>query len=271
MTWHADTAQLARYASGDIDDAHVASVEAHLLSCAECRDRVAASLDSSRLDRVWSGVVDTVDLPRPGVVERFLRRLGVADHIARLLAATPSLQLSWLLAVTTALAVAVVAARESHRGLALFLVVAALAPLAGVAAAFGPGADPTYEITVASPVSGLRLLLLRSCAVFATTVAAAGAASLTLPGLDWTAAAWVLPALALSLATLAVATVLRPEPAAVTVAVVWVASVLAGGSAAGDWLAAFGRIGQLAFCAVGVLAAMVVFHRRFAFEMGAHL
>jgi len=127
------------------------------------------------------------------------------------------------------------------------------------------------EITVASPMSGLRLLLVRSCAVHATTLVAAGAMSLTLPGLDWTAAAWVLPSFALTLAALALSTVFRPEPAAVTVAVVWVASVLGSGYRAGDWLAAFGTTGQLAFGVVILLAAMVVFLRRFTFEMGAHL
>jgi hypothetical protein len=271
MTWHADPAQLVDYASGAIDEAHAASVEAHILSCAQCRGLVAASLDTQRLSQVWSEVVDVVDLPRSGLVERFLRRMGVADHTARLLAATPSLQLSWVLAVTTALAVAVVAAHENDRGLALFLVVAALAPLAGVAAAFGPETDPTYEITAASPASGVRLLLLRSCAVFATTLVVVAAASLTLPVIGWTAVAWVLPSLALSLASLALATVLRPEQAATTVAVGWVTSVLASGSRAGNWMAIFGTTGQLGFVLVIVVAAVVITLRRYSFEIGTHL
>jgi len=271
MTWHAETAELVRYVSGDIDDAHAASVEAHLLSCAQCRHQLASSADPQRLDEVWAGVVDVLDRPRPVLVERLVRRSGVADHTARLLAATPSLQLSWLVGVAIALAFAVVAAYGRSGGSALFLVVAPLAPLAGVAAAFGPEVDSTYEMTAATPASGFRLLLLRSCAVFATTIALAAAASLALPGLDWTAAAWVLPSLALSVSSLALATVVRAEVAATTVAIAWVTAVLASAYEAGDWLAAFGAVGQLSFVVVIVLAAAVVASRRYAFEIGTHL
>src|SRR2546426_6204147 len=53
--------------------------------------------------------------------------------------------------------------------------------------------------------------LFRSAtAVLASTSVLAGVAALSMPGLDWSAAAWVLPSLGLTLATLALATVMRP-------------------------------------------------------------
>lgn len=44
-------------------------------------------------------------------------------------------------------------------------------------------------------------MLLRSAAVLATTIAVMGLAALLLPGADWTAAAWILPSLALTVAS----------------------------------------------------------------------
>src|SRR5438128_6110673 len=126
MSWHADASLLARYAAGSIDDARASSVEAHLVACADCRQAVATTVDTTRLDAIWAEVTDTVDAPRPHLLERILRHIGVRDHDARLLAATPSLRLSWLLAITASLAFLVAAADAGPRQLVLFLVVAPL-------------------------------------------------------------------------------------------------------------------------------------------------
>jgi ABC-2 type transport system ATP-binding protein len=90
-----------------------------------------------------------------------------------------------VLAVAAALTFGVAAAHQSSRGLAFFLIVAPMLPLAGVAVAFGPGVDPTYEIGLASPMRSLRLLLVRAAAVLATTAPLAAAAGLLLPVVDW--------------------------------------------------------------------------------------
>ena len=74
-----------------------------------------------------------------------------------------------------------------------FLVLAALLPLAGVAAAYGPGIDPSYEIGVAAPMSSFHLILVRASTVLASTAALAALAALTLPRVGWTAAAWIVP------------------------------------------------------------------------------
>src|SRR4029450_5981448 len=90
------------------------------------------------------------------------------------------------------------------------LAVAPLLPLAGVAAAYGPGVDPTFELALTAPMRGLRLLLIRAAAVLATTTLLAAGASVALPGFGLRAVGWLLPSLALTLASLAPATFVEP-------------------------------------------------------------
>lgn len=275
--WHAHDELLVHYAEGEIDDARAYSLETHLLACETCRTKLAnVAADAAQLDRIWDGVADAVDVPTPGVVERALRGLGVHDHVARLLAATPSLRLSWFLAEAIALGFSVLAANamaarsgRADPAMLVFLVVAALLPVGGVAAAYGPGMDPTFEVGLASPMRSSRLLLTRAAAVLGTSTVLTGAAALALPAHDWTAAAWLLPSLGLALASLALATWVRPLVAAGSVAFAWlvVAAVVTYGRV--DRLWAFGGEGQLAFVLVIVISAWVLARRRGAFDQGA--
>lgn len=271
MSWHVETETLAAYARATIDEVSAFSVEAHLLSCADCRDRVGALVDPGRLERVWTEIEELVDAPSRGPVERLLLRLGLSEHLARLLAATPSLTLSWLGAVALALTFAVVAAYESERGLLVFLALAPLLPLAGVAAAYGPGLDPTYEIGLASPLRSFRLLLIRAAAVLATTTLLAAVASLALPQLDWRVAAWLLPALALTTLSLALATYVPPLWASGALAFLWIAVVTLTATAGDDRFAAFRAPVQLVFLVTTLAAAAVVVRRREAFETRSDL
>jgi hypothetical protein len=271
-TWHADDRDLSRYVAGTIDDTRAGSIEAHLVSCDHCRQQVAGLADHDRLGAAWAGIVDTLDAPRAAIVERLVRRAGVRPHTARVLAATPSLRGSWLLAMVVALGfVTVVAQTGTDRGLAVFLMVAPLIPVAGVAAAFGPGLDPTWEITAALPGGGFRLLLLRASAVFGATFVIAAVGALALPGWSWTAAAWVLPALALTLASLALSTFTSAERAASAVGVAWIVVVVASAHESRNLLTAFGAGGQLSLAAVAVVAAVLVAQRRDSFEIRSQL
>ena len=265
-TWHADREVVARYAGGELDEARAYSLEAHLLSCGDCRALLSPLADRTTVERTWMEIEEAVDSPRPGPVERLLRRLGVPEHLSRLLAATPSLRLSWFAAVTVALGFAVLAARGDHAGLVVFLAMAPLIPVAGVAAAFGPGIDPTYEIGLASPYRSGRLLLLRSMAVLVASLVLIGLGALALPGLDWSAMAWLLPALALTLVTLAVSTVAEPVPSAVAVATGWIVSVALVGHLAGDGVAAFHATGQVLCLVLIAVAGLVLARRSEAFE-----
>jgi hypothetical protein len=267
MTWHADTELLAAYATGDIDDARAFSLEAHLLSCSQCRSACGSLADRARLEEAWADIVDRVDRPHAGIAERALRRIGVREHIARLLVATPSLQLSWFAAVAAALAFAVLAAYGGATGMLPFLVIAPLIPLVGVAAAYGPGIDPTYEIGLSAPMRGFHVLLVRSSAVLSTSLLLAGASSLFLPRLDWTAAAWLLPSLTLSALALSLSTVVDPLWAAGSVAMTWIGTVTAVERIADPRYATFRGPGQLTFALVTVAAVALLVARRSTFEI----
>ncbi|MEX1102359.1 MAG: zf-HC2 domain-containing protein [Actinomycetota bacterium] len=271
-TWHADEALLARYVEAELDDARASSIESHLMGCEGCREAVATIVPPQRLDRIWAGVVDTLDTPRRGVVERALVRLRVPDHVARLLAATPSLRLSWLAAEVFVLVFAVITANTAsgpneELALFVFLVIGALLPVAGIAVAFGPGMDPTYEIGVAAPIRADRLLLLRAAAVLVTSIAITGCGAALLPALDaGIAAAWLLPSLGLSLAVLALGTRFAPLTSALGVTCTWLVTAAVAAAGAGDRMIAFRSVGQWVSVVVIVASATLLVRRRFAYE-----
>jgi hypothetical protein len=262
VSWHVEPALLAAYARGDVDTADGYSVEAHIVSCSSCQAAIGALVSPARLDANWAEVVDVLDAPRPRPVEGLLQRLGVRGETARLIAATPSFTVSWFGALAIALAVAIVGSYQSERGLVVFLCVAALAPVAGVAATFSRGIDPTHELSVAAPSSTVRVLLLRTVAVVTATLVVTAAGALTLPGLHWTAAAWLLPALALTLSSLMLATYVAPATAFGIVAGLWLSGTIAGAARPGAALTLFEGTAQLGFVALLALAATVLVQRR---------
>jgi hypothetical protein len=263
-TWHVDEELLAAYTDGEVGDVLAWSVEAHLVRCAACRARQGAMVDPAPLRRMWAVVDAKLDQPRPGPVERGLLALGVPEHVARLLAATPALRVSWLAAVAAALALATLASAALEHAAApvWLLVVAPLLPLAGVAAAYGPGVDPTYELALTAPMRGLRLLLIRAAAVLTTTTLLAATASLALPGFGLRAAAWLLPSLTLTLASLALSTFIQPLRAAALPAAAWVAAVALTVHPRGWTSVLFAPAGQAACAALAVTAAAVLAARR---------
>jgi Putative zinc-finger len=266
--WHADDELVAAYNEGGLDVAARWSVEAHLTSCAACRLRAGAQVDPARLRRLRAALIEAVDVPRAGVAERLLVRFGVADHTARLLAATPALRGSWLLAVAATLTFAVLAAWVSRGPDATlgFLGVAPLLPLAGIAVAYGPGVDPTYEIGLAAPLPSFRLLLLRAAVVLGTATLLAAAASLALPRLGWGAAGWLLPSLGLTASSLALATAVEPLRAIGITAGAWVVAVAVTVAPPEPSSVLFTVAGQVAFATLALLAAAVVLVRRGRFE-----
>lgn len=281
MNWHADAQILEHYGRGELPMAQAASLEAHLLACGRCREALVPQVDARRLAGAWTTIEAALDPPRLGPVEWLLRRLGVSDYMARLLASTPSLRTSWILAVVLALAFAAAAAHAGtgERAVLAFLVVAPLLPLAGVAAAFAPGVDPAAEVALAAPMRTFGLLLVRAAAVLVATLILIALAALTLPGPGWTAGAWLVPSLALVTTTLALSTYVSPLTAAGAIAGVWVTGVITSevvaagglaGLAAGGPIgsAAFHTAGQVALCIVSIVAGVVMVNRRDIFEVG---
>lgn len=265
MTWHADATTLARYATGGLDDPHASSVEAHLIECDVCRERLSHHLQVDRLNAVWTAVVDRVDAPRPTPIERFLLALRVPGHIARLLAATPALGMSWLGGVAATLAFVAVAGSFSGdpRVVPLFLVLAPIVPVVGVAVSYGPRFDPAAELSVAAVMDSFRLLLLRALAILATTTLLTACAATILPAGGWIAAAWLLPAVALTSATLALGRFIPLQLAAAVLVSGWIVAAAATMNPFRPELEAmfstFGPTGQIASLVVTLVSALFVF------------
>jgi hypothetical protein len=249
--WHLGPDAIRRYSQGTAPPNLAASAEAHLMRCAACRGEFSSYVDAARAAMIWHEVVDRVDAPRRSLPERMLARLGVGEATARLVAATPTLRGPWLLAVAGVLALAAWAAQVDERFLQMFLVVAPLGPLAGVAVAFAGGLDPTREIGLAAPYSGLRLLLIRTAAVLAVTVPIVATAGLALPGSNWLAAAWLLPTTGLTCAALALTARMTPVVAVGVVATAWVL-VTAPTALAGRLDLAFGIGAQIFWLAMAI-------------------
>ena len=274
---HIDEQLLIGYCELSVTAATAAAVEAHLMSCASCRAKLA-DLSTSMQDglvtqqSVWDGVLERVDRPTRSITERLLGVLQVRPDTAKLLATTPALRLAWLVAVVFVAAFAVAAARMEGDGPWLLLVIAPLLPVAGVATAYGPALDPTYEIGVAAPMSGLRLTMLRTLAVIATTMPLLAVAALVAPGGGWTVFGWVLPSFALVAITLALSTAISPERAGVVVGVGWlvVVVVLIDRGRAGDFVdrsLIFSSSGQATVAVFAAIAAAIVVTRKTCFDV----
>jgi hypothetical protein len=249
-------------------------VEAHLAACERCRAAVAERADPVRLARTWEAIRDRVDERPRSIVERLLSAIGVREDRARLVAATPALRWSSLVAVLVVLAAAVAFQRGGTDGSVYgFLVLAPLLPLAGVALAFGSRFDPVAELTRSTPTPAFEILLARAVAVVATTTALSAAASAVLGRGGWEVTAWLLPALGLTAATLALSTWMPTEWAAVGLGGAWVAGAAVSWRLddASDEVArfvAFRPSGQLLAAVVFALAATVLVRRRDSLDLG---
>ncbi|GGN60347.1 hypothetical protein GCM10011579_025370 [Streptomyces albiflavescens] len=268
--WHVDEADLRAYAQGELAPPRLWSADTHLASCARCREALAAVSDPVALDAGWERLDAELDAPRPGLFESLLVRVGVADHIARLLTATPVLRRSWLGAVAAVLVMTVVAADavQSAASPSLFLALAPLLPLAGVALSYGPKLDPTYETAVVSPMHGFRLLMIRTVAVLAVGLGLNGLATLALPSYGLRALAWLLPALALTGTGLALTPRLGPVLAPSLVGGAWIGLLVAAQTTteAGGTLAPFTAAGQGVAGAVAALAVGLLYLLRDRFD-----
>ncbi|MFD4547115.1 zf-HC2 domain-containing protein [Streptomyces sp. NPDC058466] len=265
-----DEADLRAYAQGELIPPRLWSADTHLAACARCRETLASVGDPVALDAGWERLDAELDAPRPGRVESLLVRVGVADHTARLLAATPVLRRSWLGAVTVVLLMTVLAANTVRAASSptLFLALAPLLPLAGVALSYGPALDPTYEMAVVSPTHGFRLLMIRTIAVLAVGLGLNGLATLALPSYGLRALAWLLPALALTGTGLALTARLGPVLAPCLVGGGWITLLVAARAASEGHgtLAPFTAAGQGVAGAVAALAAGLLYLARDRFD-----
>ncbi|MFE9094081.1 zf-HC2 domain-containing protein [Streptomyces sp. NPDC007264] len=269
MSWHVDDADVREYAHGDLAPPRLWSVETHLAACADCRAALSAHVAPAEIDAGWARLDAELDAPRPGPAESLLIRMGVADHTARLLAATPVLRRSWLGAVALTLLLAVGAGLAASP--LMLLATAPLLPLAGVAVSFGPGLDPTYETAVVAPMHTFRLLMVRTVAVLSTTTALSGLASLALPSFGLAVLGWLLPALALTATGVALTARLGPVLAPALVGGGWIALVALNVVLSSGTPVPFTAAGQGTAAAVAVTATALLAVVRDRFDSGRPL
>ena len=260
MNWHVSNESAASYRDGTLVGARAASVEAHVLECEQCRQLLQPHDDvmARRLATVWEGVEEHVDQPRLTFVERALMFLRVPADEARLLAAAPSLQLSWLVSLVVVVGGTSLFSLQASRFSLLFVILAPALQVLSVAGAYGARLDPTYELSRATPYPTLRLLMLRAAAVLVASFVITGAAALLLTD-QWAAAAWLLPSLALVSLTLLLAKWLDVTVAGATVCIGYVFVVTTALFADATVHSIFGGPVQVAAIAVTVACALILF------------
>ncbi|MFE9171582.1 zf-HC2 domain-containing protein [Streptomyces kebangsaanensis] len=266
--WHLSAEELRAYARGGPAAPRLRAAESHLDGCPECRRSLTDVFPRTRLDTIWERVDVAIDEPRRGLLERGLLRLRVAEHDARLIAATPALRRTWVAGAVVVLLLAVLAARLLTAVAAplTLLAVAPVLPAVGMALSWGPRFDPAHEIALTTPTSGFRIAMVRTTAVLAVSTVLGGAASLALPRLGLAALGWLLPSLALTLVTLVLASRFDPLRAAAGSGAAWLlALAVTTDTETGEaWL--LSAPGQ-ATAAVGLVAAAVLLAvRRSSFE-----
>ena len=209
------------------------------------------------LSRVWLGVAEQVWRRLPGLTERTAARLLRSPGLARALVTTPSLLVGWLIATAVVLIVGVLATFGT--GTPFVPLLAPGAAAAGIAYAYGPGADPAWELSASMAVSDRMVLLVRTLAVFglnaglglAAAAASSAAATLTF--------GWLVPMTAVSAVALAAATLTRSAAAgAVLGLAAWAITVLAGRAVTGQYATAVTNPVLLLACVIVALAGAVV-------------
>ena len=226
--WHAGPELLSRYVAGALDAVTGASVEQHVTRCETCRKAVVPLLEPQLVERTWAGIRDAVERPPLPYPLRLARRCGLPEPTAVLLAAAASLRGAWLVGAFLSVSFATLAAHLSGgTALAPFLLVAPLAPVLGVAAAYGPRQDPLEVLVAIAPFGRTRVIMLRTIAVLVSVLPVTALLGLAVPGPPWLAAAWLGPALALVPVLLALAGFVGPRAGAAVVSLGWSSVVVA--------------------------------------------
>ncbi|MDX2679509.1 zf-HC2 domain-containing protein [Streptomyces sp. NY05-11A] len=293
--WHTSDDLAARYADGTLPEADAWSLEKHLERCGACAARVSAAVRRVPtagvvLAEVREAVLREV-APREAVRrEAVLAEVREAGPVAApqasarahsvLWAAGPAVRGAWLPAL---LLVALGALALSYGAgvdgaWPVLLALAPVVPVAGVALSYGAHADPLHEIAAATPSGGLRLMLTRTAAVLVVSLPLLTLTGLLLPASGAPgAAAWLLPGLALTLASLALAGWVGCRAATAVTGGGWLCAVLVPALTASGGPALAGLAEQLDRClggppaqvawgAAAVLCAALLAARRSAYD-----
>ncbi|MET8124492.1 hypothetical protein ABZV67_05560 [Streptomyces sp. NPDC005065] len=307
--WHVGARLARRYASGTAAETEAWSLEKHVEACEGCAARVSAAVRgqgaaAAVVDEVRAAVVaaagqtDRAEAARESVAARGSTRVPASPppsaprhYRAPLLApalraAGPALRGPWLASVLLMAAAAVALAYGARSGTGavaglparqLLLLIAPVLPLAGVGVAYGRHADPVYELAASTPSGGLRLLLIRTAAVLGLSVPLLTAAGAVLPASAGApgAVAWLLPAVAMTLAALALGSYTGCRTGASSVTAAWALAVVVpsagaplGPEALADGAARYlaGPFAQSGWAAGALLCAALLAVRRRSFD-----
>ncbi len=225
-------------------------------------------VEPGRIEANWRAITIELDTPKASRLERLLRKVGLPAHLTRLMVATPALRRAFYIATVVAILISLSATNQNNPRDDLFalLLIAPLLPVLGVALAYGPSADPAHEIALATPVSGLRLVLTRAAAVLGFSTFWLLIAAVLAPGHQPMAFAWLLPSLGLTAASVALMTFVSPRQAAAIASVVWIVGVSIVRASATDPLAPFGPILQVTMIVVAGLSLAIAVGRRQRFD-----
>ena len=189
------------------------------------------------LDRAWLGVAAQVWRRRPGPVERAAGRLLRSPGLARALVTTPSLLLGWVIATAVVLIAGVGITLGTGQPWVALLAPAVAA--VGIAYAYGPGIDPSWELSQSMAVSDRMVLLVRALAVFGLNAGLGLAASAVSGAAAAVTFGWLVPMTAVSALALAAATVTRSANVGVAAGLAgWAITILAGQAAGNRYTAA---------------------------------
>jgi hypothetical protein len=226
-TGHVPVELLDRYAAGGsgLGADVVWAVEVHLEGCAGCRAGLGRVVAGQRpdtvalLERVRAGL-DPEVARGPRMPPRRRWPPGWARWWA-----TPALLPR---VAMTGLVVLVAVGLDLADGAAgrfpsLVLLLAPVAPLLAVAAAWSRGSDPAHELVVASPRAGLDLVLRRTMVVVVVVIPVLAVGGWLVGA---SPARWLLPCLAFTAAALALGEVVGLQRAAVGLVLVWVTVVV---------------------------------------------
>lgn len=225
-----------------------------------------SAIDQARIDANWRAITFELDAPVPSRTERVLRRVGFSSATARLVAATPALRRSWAAALIVVVLIGLSAVSDNPDNITTMLVLAPLVPVLGVGLAYGPTVDPVHEIGLATPIRGLRLLLIRAATVMAVSVVVLAGSMLLSPASNVLAFAWLLPALATTSLAVSLMTVTTPRRSVAAVSIGWAVLVAGVQGAAADSLLVFGPIAQAVSLIAAGVAASVFIKRRERFD-----
>ena len=256
-----------RYVDADptLDEVSVWTLESHLEMCPVCRDtlaeRVYADLPAPRRSGVSDvALLDQVAFALAGPVRTGPPPVPVAPRWTAVLRRWAVWSLvPWTLMTALILLTALLLDSTAEDHVSLVLLVAPVAPLLGVAAAWNRRTDPAWELVAGSPRSGLWLLLRRTFLILALVVPLATVVSL-LGG--HSPVVWLTPCLALTATTLALGGRSGVQRVAAVVTAAWGFAVLGPGLRRGAEPVVLAAGGVPVWLLLAVAAVAVLLLRR---------